>query len=183
MTTQNIKVKISFIVILTLQVSMLSTVSASIFKCENQQGEVYYHDKPCPVIDNETEMNHEKDVKNGYAPPKLNGSLVKPKDMKKTSDTHVAEKKNDRKKLKSKSVKLGTVSSTHSTTSGIRKGDENVNLTDVDIDASDSEPVMSMLEEEKVNKIIKQRTPKITLEQKIKAIKISPYSTNTDLMK
>ena len=44
---------------------------ATIFKCVNQQGSVYYNDKPCPKKDKETELKAIKDPKNGYI-PKLN---------------------------------------------------------------------------------------------------------------
>ena len=41
---------------------------ASIFKCVNQQGSVYYNDKPCPEKDKETQLKAIKDPKNGYIP-------------------------------------------------------------------------------------------------------------------
>ena len=42
---------------------------AKIYKCENDQSQVYYNDKPCPVADEETKMRAVKDVVNGYKPP------------------------------------------------------------------------------------------------------------------
>ncbi len=42
---------------------------ASIFKCINNQGSVYYNDKPCPVKDKETRIHAVKDP--------VNGSLVR----------------------------------------------------------------------------------------------------------
>lgn len=48
-----------------------SQAYAKIYKCENKLNEVYYHDKPCPINDKETEMRAEKDVRNGYIPPKM----------------------------------------------------------------------------------------------------------------
>lgn len=40
-----------------------------IFKCTNNQGEVYYNDKPCPIEDDEKTLRSEKDVLDGYIPP------------------------------------------------------------------------------------------------------------------
>lgn len=41
---------------------------AEIFKCTNKNGDIYYNDKPCPVLDKEKKMNHIEDIKNGYVP-------------------------------------------------------------------------------------------------------------------
>ncbi|MEE9445139.1 MAG: hypothetical protein V3V19_05690 [Cocleimonas sp.] len=58
------------------------TTEAQIFKCSNENGEVYYNDKPCPIEDEEKKIRNEKDVLNGYVP---NNSLLKGGDQKKSS--------------------------------------------------------------------------------------------------
>lgn len=44
-------------------------VQAAIYKCVNNEKGVYYIDKPCPVVDDETRMNAVQDPNNGYTPP------------------------------------------------------------------------------------------------------------------
>jgi len=63
--------KVLLQVISVLLLLFTSQAYAKIYKCENKLKEVYYHDKPCPISDVETEMQAEKDVKNGYVPPKF----------------------------------------------------------------------------------------------------------------
>ena len=57
----------SFILIPSLWLNP-NLAQAKIFKCINQKGSVYYKDKPCPVLDKETELQAVKDPKNGYIP-------------------------------------------------------------------------------------------------------------------
>ncbi|MEE9351254.1 MAG: hypothetical protein V3U78_03250 [Thiotrichaceae bacterium] len=68
MDKKSLRNSVLFIVLL-LQTIMMTSVNAEIFKCTNGAGEVYYNDKPCPVLDKEKKMRSEKDVANGYAPP------------------------------------------------------------------------------------------------------------------
>lgn len=42
---------------------------AKIYKCVNIDNKVFYNDKPCPVLDKETEINAVKDPLGGYIPP------------------------------------------------------------------------------------------------------------------
>lgn len=62
--------KTSFLINSALFVSITvflpQLVQADIFKCVNQQGAVFYNDKPCPVEDKEIELLSVKDPKNGY---------------------------------------------------------------------------------------------------------------------
>ena len=46
-------------------------VQAGIFKCTNQQGAVFYNDKPCPVKDKEKVLRSVKDPKSVYIPKPL----------------------------------------------------------------------------------------------------------------
>jgi len=63
---------------------------AEIYKCENNKKETYYNDKPCPVLDKETEISAVKDPKNGYVFPafvsdknkKNKGTLIKQRNTK-----------------------------------------------------------------------------------------------------
>ncbi len=59
--------------IIYLSFSLLTTQTAlaTIFKCTDKQGAVFYNDKPCPVTDEETKLHSVKDPVNGYI-PKLN---------------------------------------------------------------------------------------------------------------
>jgi len=60
--------KKSFLIYGTLLVSTAGFspqfAQASIFKCVNEQGAVFYNDKPCPIKDKETKFRSVKDPKN-----------------------------------------------------------------------------------------------------------------------
>jgi len=50
--------------VVLFQLTLSSSAQAAIFKCINQQDEVFYHDKPCPVNHEEKSLKHVKDPKN-----------------------------------------------------------------------------------------------------------------------
>ncbi len=74
-------------------------VSAEIYKCENSKKEIFYNDKPCPVLDKETEISAIKDPKNGYVFPafvsdknkKNKGALIKQRNTR-TTQTNTKDK-------------------------------------------------------------------------------------------
>lgn len=51
-------------------------VHAEIFKCEKNDGTVFYNDKPCPVAEKETKFDPIKDPKNGYVPSYEKSELI-----------------------------------------------------------------------------------------------------------
>ncbi len=53
--------------VVLFQLTFSSSAQAAIFKCVNQQDEVFYHDKPCPVNHKEKSLKHVKDPKNAAA--------------------------------------------------------------------------------------------------------------------
>ena len=57
------------VVTATSSMFITSQAQAEIFKCVNQQGEVYYNDKPCPTKDIETQIRNTKDPKGGASQP------------------------------------------------------------------------------------------------------------------
>ncbi len=65
----NFKSRYGFSALMVTAILMPSTVRAEIYKCENIKNEIYYIDKPCPVLDKETEIAAVKDPKNGYVFP------------------------------------------------------------------------------------------------------------------
>lgn len=57
---------------MTALVLITSSAQASIYKCVNQQGAVYYNDKPCPIKNKETKLKAVKDPTNrDIIPPPL----------------------------------------------------------------------------------------------------------------
>ena len=64
---------LTLVLMLTFPSLLISQqASAEIYKCvKKSSGEVFYKDKPCPVVDKETKMEAVKDPKNGYFPPKF----------------------------------------------------------------------------------------------------------------
>lgn len=54
--------------VVSAQMFVTEQVHAEIFKCINEQGAIFYNDKPCPVKDTETQIKAVKDPKNGYVP-------------------------------------------------------------------------------------------------------------------
>lgn len=53
-----------FGILMSSSLFVTDQVQAEIFKCVNQQGAVYYNDKPCPVKDTETKIKNAKASKN-----------------------------------------------------------------------------------------------------------------------
>ena len=53
--------------VVLFQLTLSSSAQAAIYKCINQQDEVFYHDKPCPVNHKEKSLKHVKDPKNAAA--------------------------------------------------------------------------------------------------------------------
>lgn len=140
--------------------------SANIFKCEKSNGKVYYHDKPCPVLDKETEIRAEKDVENGYVPPKF---VKEEKEKARRSESSQAKsvidvsKKNEKK---SKEEKVGNSSSIESNSSGtvsmgmlpvsVMTAEENkiaLALGDKDDPKNEALPVLTQVEKAKYLKI------------------------------
>ncbi len=118
-----------------LQASLMSAANAQIFKCTNASGQVYYNDKPCPVVDNEKKMRSEKDVVNGYAPPlEIEGKKTLKKGLKSTfkkqskTITKTAKKKsngtNKNSSLKNNSKLKGKSQRGNGSASGINKKHE-----------------------------------------------------------
>jgi len=87
-------------------------VSAEIYKCENIKKEIFYNDKPCPVLDEETEIAAVKDPKNGYIFPTLIPSNNKKSKnigpVEKQMNTQVNAKDKDKADIKSDSDKDNT---------------------------------------------------------------------------
>lgn len=52
-----------FGIVITTSLFVTNQAQAEIFKCVNQQGAVYYNDKPCPKKDTETQIKNTKDPK------------------------------------------------------------------------------------------------------------------------
>ncbi len=67
----NNKKVLSLLIVLFGPLGFMSLSHAEIFKCTNEQGKVFYNDKPCPVTDKEKKIMAEKDVENGYVPPEF----------------------------------------------------------------------------------------------------------------
>jgi len=65
----NFKSRYGFSALMVSVLLMPSKAGAEIYKCENIKKEIFYNDKPCPVLDKETEIAAVKDLKNGYVFP------------------------------------------------------------------------------------------------------------------
>lgn len=77
--------------------------TADIYKCENSKNEIFYNDKPCPVLDKETEFSAVKDPKNGYVFPafvvdKNKEALIKQKNIK-TTQANTKDKDKDKEEI------------------------------------------------------------------------------------
>ena len=106
-----------------------SSAHATIFKCVNTQGAIYYNDKPCPKDNEETKIKATKDPKGGYKSFYANkdeknktsssGSIrknekngtKKAKDIKKPSRAKGQDASNNHAVTSSESAKKGSASS------------------------------------------------------------------------
>ena len=66
----------------------VTQANAAIYKCVSVSKGVYYIDKPCPKVDEETKINSVKDPKNGYTP----APFVKDEVVEKSNDGVVVGK-------------------------------------------------------------------------------------------
>ena len=55
---------------------MLEEAQAQIYKCVNNQEQVFYNDKPCPMKHVEKKMKSVKDPKNGFIPAPFSPSQI-----------------------------------------------------------------------------------------------------------
>ncbi len=106
------------------------TAEAQIYKCSNEQGEVYYNDKPCPIEDEEKRIGSEKDVLNGYVPnysPEKESdqkqSTLKTEQKKSLANT-VPKKAKEKPKKGGKSPRSGSRRGENSARKSNRKGVE-----------------------------------------------------------
>jgi hypothetical protein len=118
------KSRYSFSVLMVSVLLLPSKADAEIYKCENIKKEIFYNDKPCPVLDEETEIPAVKDIKNGYVFPafvsdenkKNKGLVIKQKNIRITKtkikdkdgkDIEGGGKNEDNKFIKAKGVDNG----------------------------------------------------------------------------
>lgn len=126
---------------------------AEIFKCTNEQGAVFYNDKPCPVKDKEKKFNSVKDPKNGYIQEKPqnkkitenNNLLIGEDDVatkiikKKDADNNQIDSIVEEKKLNAKGVQKNSLSSSPKQTSSIKGNVSGIKITK---DASDAQGIV-----------------------------------------